>query len=105
MTATDTGRSLITIEDIRAAAEALAPVAVRTPLLPDDVLAAKLGIPLWHKAEPLQRGGSFKFRGAYNYVSNLDPHVRAKGVVAPSSGITGRALRWPRAFSEFPQRW
>ncbi|HVD61139.1 MAG TPA: threonine/serine dehydratase [Gemmatimonadaceae bacterium] len=92
MTATDTGRSLITIEDIRAAAEALAPVAVRTPLLPDDVLAAKLGIPLWHKAEPLQRGGSFKFRGAYNYVSNLDPHVRAKGVVAPSSGNHGQGV-------------
>ncbi len=92
MTATDTRRSLITIEDIRGAAEALAPVAVRTPLLPDDVLATKLGIPLWHKAEPLQRGGSFKFRGAYNYVSNLDPHVRAKGVVAPSSGNHGQGV-------------
>jgi threonine dehydratase len=92
MTATDTRRSLITVEDVRAAAEALAPVAVRTPLLPDDVLAAKLGIPLWHKAEPLQRGGSFKFRGAYNYVSNLDPHVRAKGVVAPSSGNHGQGV-------------
>src|SRR6478672_3796711 len=92
MTATDTRRSLITIDDIRAAAEILAPVAVRTPLLPDDVLAAKLGIPLWHKAEPLQRGGSFKFRGAYNYVSNLDPHVRAKGVVAPSSGNHGQGV-------------
>lgn len=92
MTATATSRSLITIEDIRIAANALAPVAVRTPLLPDDVLARKLGIMLWHKAEPLQRGGSFKFRGAYSYVSSLDPAVRAKGVVAPSSGNHGQGV-------------
>lgn len=92
MTATATGRSLITIEDIRTAAAALAPVAVRTPLLPDDVLARKLGISLWHKAEPLQRGGSFKFRGAYSYLSSLDPALRAKGVVAPSSGNHGQGV-------------
>jgi threonine dehydratase len=92
MTATATGRSLITIDDIRTAAEALAPVAVRTPLLPDDVLARKLAITLWHKAEPLQRGGSFKFRGAYSYVSSLDPAIRAKGVVAPSSGNHGQGV-------------
>jgi len=77
MTATETERSLVTIDDIRAAARALEPVAVKTPLLPDDVLGQRLGIELWHKAEMLQRGGSFKFRGAYNYLSGLDPAVRA----------------------------
>jgi threonine dehydratase len=92
MTATDTRRSLVTIEDIRAAAHILAPVAVRTPLLADEVLGQKLGTELWHKAEPLQRSGSFKFRGAYNYLSNLDPHIRARGVIAPSSGNHGQGV-------------
>jgi len=92
MTATETERSLVTIDDIRAAARALEPVAVKTPLLPDDVLGQRLGIELWHKAEMLQRGGSFKFRGAYNYLSGLDPAVRARGVVAPSSGNHGQGV-------------
>src|SRR5215210_5035100 len=92
MTAADTQRTLVTIEDIRAAAEILAPVAVRTPLLPDDVLGSQLGLELWHKAEGLQRGGAFKFRGAYSYLSGIDPHVRARGVVAPSSGNHGQGV-------------
>ena len=92
MTATETERSLVTIDDIRAAARVLEPVAVKTPLLPDDVLGQRLGIELWHKAEMLQRGGSFKFRGAYNYLSGLDPAVRARGVVAPSSGNHGQGV-------------
>ena len=92
MTATDTRRSLVTIDDIRAAARILAPVAVKTPLLVDDVLGERLGIQLWHKAEVLQRGGSFKFRGAYSCVSRVDPHVRARGVVAPSSGNHGQGV-------------
>jgi threonine dehydratase len=83
---------LVTLEDIRAAARVLEPVAVRTPLLPDDVLGARLGIQLWHKPEVLQRGGSFKFRGAYSFVSSLDPGVRARGVVAPSSGNHGQGV-------------
>jgi threonine dehydratase len=92
MAATDTIRSLVTLDDIRTAARVLAPVAVRTPLLPDEVLGARLGIQLWHKAEVLQRGGSFKFRGAYSYVSSLDDDVRARGVVAPSSGNHGQGV-------------
>lgn len=86
------GRQLVTIDEIRAAAERLKPVAVRTPVLPDDVLGARLGIQLWHKAEVLQRGGSFKFRGAYTYVSSIDPEIRSRGVVAPSSGNHGQGV-------------
>jgi threonine dehydratase len=92
MTATDTERSLVTIDDIRATAKVLSSVAVKTPLLPDDVLGEKLGIQLWHKAEVLQRGGSFKFRGAYSYVSSLVSAVRNRGVVAPSSGNHGQGV-------------
>ena len=92
MSVSTISRSTVTLAEIRAAAEVLAPVVVATPLLPDDVLGDRLGIQLWHKAEVLQRGGSFKFRGAYCYLSSLDPDVRARGVVAPSSGNHGQGV-------------
>jgi threonine dehydratase len=92
VTATRTEQSLVTIEDMRTAASVLSTVAVRTPLLHDEALSAKLGIDLWHKAEQLQRGGSFKFRGAYYFVWNLDADARARGVVAPSSGNHGQGV-------------
>jgi len=88
----DVSTRLTTLQDIAAAAEVLAPVAVRTPVLADDVLGERLGIQLWHKAEVLQRGGSFKFRGAYSFVSSIDPEVRRRGVVAPSSGNHGQGV-------------
>ena len=77
---------LVTIEEIRAAAEGLRGVAVRTPLLRDDVVSDTAGVPVWLKPEVLQRSGTFKFRGAYTFLSRLDPVVRARGVIAPSSG-------------------
>ena len=83
---------LVTLRDLEAAARRLAPVAVRTPLLPADVLSDRVGAPVWIKPEMLQRGGAFKFRGAYNFLSQLDPEVRARGVVAPSSGNHAQAV-------------
>lgn len=72
--------------DIVAAAGRLAGQAVRTPLLCNDQLDARLGARLFVKAECLQRTGSFKFRGAYNRIAQLDAAERASGVVAYSSG-------------------
>ena len=83
---------LVTLQDLRRAQEILAPVAVRTPLLFDDVLSEKLGAEIRYKPECLQRSGSFKFRGAYNYLSSLPADVRARGVVAPSSGNHGQGV-------------
>ena len=83
---------LVTIGDLEAAARVLAPVAVRTPLLPADVLSDRLGAPVWIKPEMLQRGGAFKFRGAYNFLSRLEPAERTRGVVAPSSGNHAQAV-------------
>ncbi len=80
--------SLVSSADIDAAARALVGVVVRTPLLP----AAFLGDGVWLKPEMLQRGGAFKLRGAYNFVSHLAPSVRARGVVAPSSGNHAQAV-------------
>ncbi len=72
--------------DVAAAAQRLAPVAVKTPILNDPWLDRKLGFRLLIKAEPLQRTGSFKFRGAYNKLVQMDEATRARGVVAFSSG-------------------
>jgi threonine dehydratase len=83
---------LVTLADLEAAARRLAPVAVRTPLLPADILSDRVGAPIWIKPEMLQRGGAFKFRGAYNFLSQLDPAERARGVVAPSSGNHAQAV-------------
>ncbi len=77
---------LVTLDDIRAAAAALRGVAVRTPLLRDEVVSDQTGQAVWLKPEVLQRSGTFKFRGAYTFLSRLDPGMRARGVIAPSSG-------------------
>lgn len=68
--------------DVAAAATRLAGHAIRTPLLHAPFTGAKLLV----KAETLQRGGAFKFRGAYNRLSQLDAKQAAAGVVAWSSG-------------------
>ncbi len=82
------GPKLVTKSNFAAAAKALAPVAVRTPLLP----APFIGDGVWLKPEMLQRGGAFKLRGAYNFIRSLKPSVRARGVVAPSSGNHAQAV-------------
>ncbi len=85
--------SLISLSDIRAAAALLRGVAVRTPLLPADELAPPgSGATVWLKPETLQRGGAFKFRGAYTFIARLDPALRARGVIAPSSGNHAQAV-------------
>lgn len=74
------------IADIYAAAERLAGLAVKTPLLESPDLNDKIGGRVLFKAEVLQRTGSFKFRGAYNKIASLSGEERARGVVAFSSG-------------------
>jgi threonine dehydratase len=82
------GPSLVKKSDLAAAAKALAPIAVRTPVLP----ASFIGDDVWLKPEMLQRGGAFKLRGAYNYIRSMKPAARARGVVAPSSGNHAQAV-------------
>ncbi len=74
------------IEDIEAAAARLSGQAVRTPLIESPALNDRTGGRILLKAETLQRTGSFKFRGAYNFLSRIAPDARANGVVAYSSG-------------------
>src|SRR5690606_15426117 len=80
------------LDAIRTAAELLRPVAVRTPLLPDDVLSERLGAPVLVKPEMLQRGGAFKFRGAYAFLAQLSPEARNRAVITASSGNHGQGV-------------
>ena len=76
----------VTSADIDAAAEVIAPFAVRTPLLSPPVLSERVGAKVFLKPELLQRTGSFKFRGAFNKLSSIPEGARGGGVVAFSSG-------------------
>jgi threonine dehydratase len=78
--------------DIRAAADTLRSVAVRTPLLRASALSDELGSSVMLKPEMLQRGGAFKFRGAYSLIAGLTPAERSRGVIAPSSGNHAQAV-------------
>jgi threonine dehydratase len=76
----------ITFADVRAAAERLKGVAHRTPVLTSRTLNALTGREVFIKCENLQRGGAFKFRGAFNRLSRLSEADKARGIVAFSSG-------------------
>jgi threonine dehydratase len=78
----DAADRLPTFAEVEAAAARLRGVAVRTPLLESEALNERAGGRVLLKAECLQRTGSFKFRGAYNAISQVD----APAVVAYSSG-------------------
>ena len=74
------------LAEIRAARERAGEVAVVTPMESSRFLGQLLGVPVYLKAESLQRTGSYKIRGAYNRLSQLSDEERARGVVAASAG-------------------
>jgi threonine dehydratase len=77
---------LPSLDDVRAAADRIRGRAVRTPLLTSPALDDAVGARVLIKPECLQRTGSFKFRGAFNALSQIAVADRPKGVVACSSG-------------------
>lgn len=79
-------RLAVEFDDVRAAAQRLRGVALRTPVVTARTLDERIGGRAFLKAESLQRMGAFKFRGAYNAIAQLDEQQRAAGVVAFSSG-------------------
>jgi threonine dehydratase len=83
---------LVTLADIRAAAERISQAVMRTPLIP--YAEAHSDRPLWIKAESLQPTSAFKLRGAYNKITLVLPQARRCGVVAHSSGNHARAVAW-----------
>ncbi len=84
--------ALPTFDDVRAAARRLEGITLRTPLLENARVNAALGGRLFLKAECLQRTGSFKLRGAYNFLASMSAADRAKGVVGWSSGNHAQGL-------------
>ncbi len=83
---------LVTLEEIEAAASRIEGVAVRTPLLPFAELSEEMGGEVRLKCESLQRTGSFKMRGAYNFLCLLPPEELARGVITYSSGNHAQAV-------------
>lgn len=83
---------LVSITDVEAAADRIEGVVVRTPLLPFPELSEGVGGDVRLKCENLQRTGSFKARGAANFVAQLTPDERERGVITYSSGNHGQAL-------------
>lgn len=73
-------------QDVIVAAQRLEGIAHRTPVFTSRTLDAETGAQVFIKCENLQRAGSFKFRGAFNALSQFDPQQRKAGVVAFSSG-------------------
>ncbi len=91
--------TLPTAADVRAAAERLRGHANPTPVMTSRTLDEITGARVFLKCESFQRGGAFKFRGAFNAVSKLSDEERARGVLTYSSGnhaqavaLTGRLL-------------
>jgi threo-3-hydroxy-L-aspartate ammonia-lyase len=75
-----------------AAREGLLGVAHRTPVATSTTLDARVGARVFLKCENLQRGGAFKFRGAWNAISRLPEEARRRGVIAYSSGNHAQAV-------------
>jgi threonine dehydratase len=84
--------SAVSLEALRAAADGLDGVAVRTPLVSLPALSRIAGVPVVLKCEHLQPIGAFKIRGAYTAVSRIPAAARARGVITYSSGNHGQAV-------------
>jgi threonine dehydratase len=83
---------VVTLDDVVAAAARLRGIANRTPILTSRTLDGLTGATIRLKAENLQRGGAFKFRGAYNKISSLERSQIERGVAAFSSGNHAQAV-------------
>lgn len=76
----------ITFEQIEAARERISGVVHRTPLIRDEKLSGRMNAEIYLKAENLQKAGSFKIRGAFNKIAQLNEDERRRGVVTASAG-------------------
>jgi threonine dehydratase len=82
----------LTYADVAGAHERIRAVARRTPVLTSATVDALSGAAVHFKCENFQRMGAFKFRGAYNALSQLSPEQKRRGVVAFSSGNHAQAV-------------
>lgn len=92
----------ISFEDVLRAEERLAGVAHRTPIFTSRTVNRLTGWNVFFKAENLQRAGAFKFRGAYNTLSQLSAEEKKRGVVAYSSGNHAQGVAYAAQLLEIP---
>jgi threonine dehydratase len=83
--------SIVEFSDVLAAAERLKGQAHRTPVMSSRTLNERIGAEAFLKCENFQRMGAFKFRGAYNAISQLSDDDKARGVITFSSGNHAQA--------------
>jgi threonine dehydratase len=83
---------MVSFEDIAAAHERIGREARRTPVMTSRQVDELAGAAVFFKCENLQRMGAFKFRGAFNALSQLSPDQRKRGVLAFSSGNHAQAV-------------
>jgi threonine dehydratase len=86
------GELPVTLAEVQAAADRIAPYVHRTPVVTSRLLDEATGAEVFLKCENLQRVGAFKMRGASNAVALLSPEERARGVITHSSGNHAQAL-------------
>jgi threonine dehydratase len=87
-------QNTVDAEAVEAAVKRLDGVAVRTPLQRNLRLSERTGAQVWLKREDLQIGRSYKLRGAYNLIAQLDDTAKAAGVVCASAGNHGQGLAY-----------
>ena len=83
---------MVSFDDVARAHERIKREAKRTPVLTSATVDALTGAKVFFKCENFQRMGAFKFRGAYNALSQLAPEERSRGVIAFSSGNHAQAV-------------
>lgn len=95
--------TLPTYADVESAAERIAGEAHRTPVFTSRTIDERAGCHVFFKCENLQRGGAFKFRGAYNALSRLDADARRRGVLTFSSGNHAQAIALAGKILDIPR--
>jgi threonine dehydratase len=100
---TSTSLALPTFDDVERAARRIDGVAHRTPVVTSRTVDARTGARVFFKCETFQRGGAFKFRGAYNALSRLEAGQRRRGVVAFSSGNHAQAVALAGQLLDIPR--
>ncbi len=83
---------MVSFDDVARAHERIQPHAKRTPVLTSSQVDARTGAKVFFKCENFQRMGAFKFRGAYNALSQLGEEEKKRGVLAFSSGNHAQAV-------------
>lgn len=100
---TDSSEALrVTPDDVLAAAERIDGAAHRTPVMTSRTVDNRTGAIVFFKCENFQRVGAFKFRGAYNALSQFSPEQREQGVVAYSSGNHAQAIAMAGRLLDIP---